>query len=731
MNKHSRATSLETALELYSRGKVRESELVLGRRLKLAPRDAEALHFYGVLLVQTGRPERAVEYLRKAVAENPKHAPLFTFYGEALRQVGLLEQAGEAQERAILLQPELVEAYLNLAMVQRELGNLGLAVHTLERAVALRPDAFGLQFHLADTLRQADEHERAAEHYRVALALNPESVPALSGLAETRFALGRFEEAVEVSTRALALEPDSVALRVGLAEIFFILKRYDEAVELANQACGLDVNCGAAYKWRGMALLPLERYGEAARDLKRACELLPESNVALTHYISVAFFTGAIEDAVGFAKRALAVKPSPELHGNLVFNSAFHPGFTQPQILEEARAWAKRYADPVFKGAPAWPNPRVKDRRLRVGYVSPNYWAHVLSLYFVPLFSAHDRTQVEVIAYSTGDRADAVTDRIRGCVDVWHDVAALDDAALNERIRRDQIDVLVDATMHMTGSRLPVFAARAAPVQLCWLAYPGTTGLSQIDYRITDRYLDPPRLGPVVIDEPVLEVRDEYSEASLILPDTFWCYDPLTQQAQVGPLPALARGVVTFGCLNNPAKVNEAVLKLWAKVLLQVEGSRLLLLVHPGPPRDRVIALFAAAGVAADRLELVPTQPREAYLATYNRMDICLDTFPYNGHTVSLDSFWMGVPVVTLVGTTLVGRAGFCQASNLGLPQLIAYSEEEFVEKATALARDLESLARLRGGLRERMQRSPLMDASRFAGNMEAAYRLAWHRWCE
>jgi predicted O-linked N-acetylglucosamine transferase (SPINDLY family) len=286
-------------------------------------------------------------------------------------------------------------------------------------------------------------------------------------------------------------------------------------------------------------------------------------------------------------------------------------------------------------------------------------------------------------------------------------------------IRQDRIDILVDLTMHMKDNRLPLFARKPAPLQVSWLAYPGTTGLSAIDYRLTDPYLDPPGLNDA-----------DYSERSIHLPDCFWCFDPMQSDLPVGPLPALSAGHVTFGCLNNFCKVNEPVLITWAQVLQNVAESRLLLLAPDGGTRERVIEILQRQGVARERVEFVPFQSRGRYLREYCRIDIGLDTFPYNGHTTSLDSFWMGVPVVTLVGRTVVGRAGWCQLSNLGLVELATNNSDQFVQTAGALARDLQRLGEYRSSLRERMERSPLMNIPRFARNIESAFRTMWRHWC-
>jgi len=272
----------------------------------------------------------------------------------------------------------------------------------------------------------------------------------------------------------------------------------------------------------------------------------------------------------------------------------------------------------------------------------------------------------------------------------------------------------------MNHDRLLLFARKPAPVQVTFGGYPGSTGVAAIDYRLSDPYLEPDGrdwdLGP---------------EKVVRLPHTFWCYDPLTEEPGVNALPAAAAGHVTFGCLNNPIKINGEVLKVWARVLREVADSHILMHAAEGKHRAEMRAWFEKEGIGGERIEFASKSGRGAYLERFHRVDISLDPFPYNGHTSSLDSMWMGVPVVTLAGKTIVGRAGESQLMNIGMPEFMAREPGEYVSKAVALARDVGRLAELRRTLRERMRASPLMDAAGFARGVEGAYRDMWRRWCD
>jgi predicted O-linked N-acetylglucosamine transferase (SPINDLY family) len=295
----------------------------------------------------------------------------------------------------------------------------------------------------------------------------------------------------------------------------------------------------------------------------------------------------------------------------------------------------------------------------------------------------------------------------------------LSDTEAADLIRQDRIDVLVDLTMHMAQNRLLIFARKPAPVQVTYLAYCSTTGLETIDYRLSDPYLDP--LG-----------QDEscYSEQTLRLPQTYWCYQMDLPIPEAGPLPAAAAGHITFGCLNNFCKVSEPALAVWTRLLRAMPNSQLLLHAHEGSHRQRLQQRMEREGIESSRVRFVGFKPAEEYFDLYRQIDIALDTFPYGGGTTTCDALWMGVPVVSLVGKTAVGRGGLSILSNVGLPELAARSEDEYVRIASDLASDLPRLSDLRSTLRQRMGQSPLMDAPRFARNMEAAYRQMWRGWC-
>jgi protein O-GlcNAc transferase len=677
---------LEHAREHRKAGRPAEAYALCEQVLAQDPEHAEALFLLGLLDLEAARPERAVERLEHAVRLAPQSALYLTNLGLARAKLGQLVESAEALAHAVRLAPELTAALRNLGLVLCDLGDFVGGLEWLERASAREPKSAAARCLVAKALVRAGRVGEAMAHFERALSLSAQQAELCLDFLPRLAQGGYLAQAAEVAGRAVRLSPTLARAHVALGRAEAARSKDTEAVESFRRAIALE------------GRLALTLGAELALALLKL---------------------GRLEDSVAAHEHALGLDPTlASTEGNLVFLAAYRPAFDAQQILATARTWGERHAPPRADRQASPARDRSPERRLRLGYVSPDFRDHVQRFFVLPVFREHDHSAFELVGYSSVKRPDEWTARMRDEADTWHDVSRLDDGALAEKIRRDQIDVLIDLTMHMPGSRLKAFAERPAPVQISWLAYPGTTGTASIDHRITDPLLDPPGL-------PL-----PYSERSLWLPRSFWCYDPLDEEPAVKELPALTAGHITFGCLNNFIKVNRGTLELWARVLTSVPHSRLLLLAPPGWARSHATEVLRAGGVAPSRVDFVDRQSRHDYLATHHRIDVALDCSPYNGHTTSLDAFWMGVPVVTAIGSTVVGRAGLSMASNLDLHGLVAKNEDEYVKIASELTGSLPLLNALRLGMRRRMRDSPLMDASGFTRDLEGAYRAAWREFC-
>jgi predicted O-linked N-acetylglucosamine transferase (SPINDLY family) len=613
-----------------------------------------------------------------------------------------------------------VSEVFSAALEHYRAGRVQLADATCRQVIALAPDHSAAWHLLGLISRDTGNHDFAVECLERALQLNPGDPAAHNNLGILLKNQGKLDEAVACYARALQLKPDFIQACNNLGNAWQLLGRLDEAIASCRQAIQIAPSFTDAYVTLGNALKDQGKLDEAAASYEHALALnrnLPAAQNNLGHVLKE---RGQLDEAIACYRRAMELRPDfAAYHSNLAYTLNFHPGFEPRSILEEHRAWNRRHAEPLAKGIEPHTNDRSPERRLRVGYVSPDFRSHSVGRFMVPLLQAHDHNRLEVFCYSSVRKPDEYTASCQASASTWRNVRGMSDDQVAQTILRDRIDILVDLTMHMADNRLRVFALKPAPVQVTYLAYCGTTGLETIDYRLTDGYLDP-------LDHDT----SCYSEQSIRLPETYWCYRPMAEAREVSSLPGSRNGYVTFGSLNNFCKVTHPALVAWSRLLHSVPESRLLLHTRQGAHRDLLLAFFEQQGILRQRIILTDWLNATEYFRLYDQIDLALDPFPYGGGTTTCDALWMGVPVVSLAGQTAVSRGGFSILSNLGLADLVAFDPDRYVEIAGKLAADLSRLAELRTSLRGRMQQSPLMDEPRFARNIEAAYRHMWYRWC-
>lgn len=586
------------------------------------------------------------------------------------------------------LQPELPDASFYLALTLEDLDQSEAALTCFVRAADVAPERYEVQHRLALALARAGQLDRAVPHYQAALALKPQELETLVELSAALRGLKRSDGAVAMARRAVTASPHSARAHYELAQALYSHERVPDL---------------------GQALV---HYREATQRDPRSAEAHFGLACALVD-------VGALSEGLEHFRTVLRLDGQHlAAASNVAYLTVFDPESTAESALSAARNCDRTHGLPLSSRAAPPRRERSPERRLRVGFVGV-FQGHAQSFFLAPLFAHHDRTQLELYGYAINARRDGTSALLREHLRELRDISGLTDGEAAALIQNDAIDVLIDFNMHMAGTRLRVFAEKPAPVQMCWLAYPGTTGLSAMDYRITDPIMDPEG-APFSL----------YSERSLRLPDAFWCFDPLTETPNVSDLPAHKNGYVTFGSFNAFWKTNPALFELWASVLHAIPESRFVLLTPGAEAERRAREAFAKSGITASRLAFVPRRDRPEYLAGHAAIDIALDTLPYSGHTTTLDALWMGVPVVTLVGETAAGRAGLGVMHSVGLPELVANTPKEFVACAQRLSADLPALSALRGALRDKLRGSVAMDGARFAKHFEAALRGAWREWC-
>lgn len=615
-----------------------------------------------------------------------------------------------------------------LGLIAHQRGDHASAVAQIGEAIALRVDKAVYHYNLGNALAALGRPQAAAESFRVATRLDPVHIAARSNLAHALTQNHQYREAVAEFRHLLTLQ-SSPAARNALASALIrcadadpaAAHSYDEAAALLQGAWQDADNPAAARLALAYCLQQRNHWTEAAGHYQEVLSLQPGNAAAHNNLANCYNQLGRMAEAILHYRETYRLAPDfPQALASVLACLNYDPDCTSEQSAAEHRHWAERVAAPYYPKLTRFDHDRDPERRLRIGYVSPDLRRHPVSAIFAPILAAHERSRVELSCYYSFADEDVVTLRLKALAERWRPVAGIDDDALCEQIRADRIDILVDLAGHTTHNRLLAFARKPAPIQVSWLGYFNTTGLATMDYFLSDPW-----------SSPAGQER-YYVERLLRLPHTRFCYEPPEFMPDVGPLPAENHGHVTFGCLNNLSKVNEKVLALWGEVLRAVPKSRLLVqaaALDDAPNRARFGDLCARHGIAPARLDLRGFVPIAQAPASYAEIDIALDPFPFCGGMTSLEALWLGVPVITLPGETIASRQSASMLMNLGLPELIAEDAAQYVNNAAQLARDLPRMAGLRTGLRQRFATSPLMDYAGFARQLEMAYRYMWRSW--
>jgi protein O-GlcNAc transferase len=710
-------------------GRYAEAERAYRQVLAVAPNHANAWHMLGALAHQAGRYREALEMMERALALDPRRADLHSNTGEVCRQLGgktdgeeaaaCLRRAEDEFKRAIALDPRLADAYTNLALLLIAQERYGEALAAAGAVLAFLPDSANAHHYLGDALLKLKRFPEAQAAYDQTLALQPGCTDARFNLGLLHMEMDRMEEAAAAFRAVIATAPEDWDARLQLAEALGRLGRGQEAYQELLALTQRNPNHAQGHSKLANMLRNSDHVDESLVEYRRAVELDPHDWITHGNMSFALRDQARLDEALAIQREVLARHPdATALHSGLIFTLQLVPGVSRAEVRREQALWNRRHADPLAGQRGHYPNSRDPGRRLRIGYVSADLRSHPVGRFMLPLLKNHDRGQVEVFCFPTTGAHDQVTGQLRQAADHFVSLGALEDEAAAAAIRAAEIDILIDLNNHTIDNRMLLFARRPAPVQISYLAFSAGTGLETIDWRLTDPHIDP---RPSPDDEQAFE-------KPLRLAETYWCYAAPALAGAVSALPAAAAGHVTFGIFNYFSKCNEQVLALWARLLAELPAARLMLCVPMGSRQGYVQGFFKDRGIAAERLTLVGRIKEEAYFQNYGRVDVALDTFPWAGGTTTCDALYMGVPVITWAGAPgeTLQRCGVSILTNLGHPEWMAATAEEYVAKARAVAADLPRLADIRAGLRERMRASPLMDAPRFARHVEAAYRQAW-----
>ena len=727
------------------------------RALKLRPDFAEAHYNLGNTFRNLGQHAEAVTCYRQGIKLNPNIAVIHNNLGNALKDLGQFDEAVDCFKHALHTSPEYAEAHNNLAKTFEKMGRLDEAEASYFRALEIRPDYAEIHVNLGNILKEQGRSDEAEASYRQALTLKPDLIEAHFNLGNTLRDLTRLAEAESSYRRVLALKTDHVEAHINLGSTLKDLGLLAEAEAIYRRALEIKPECAEAHHYLGIVLkeqrqfeaavacyrraLTLKpeyadalcnlghvlqtvyRFDEAIICFRRALELNPAFVIAHNNLGSALKDLGRFDEAAVCFRRALEIDPNCfDAHDNLLFTHHLHNVHHQ-EILADVR----RYGEMLTRRAQtyhAWSNIPAPERPLRIGWVSGDLCVHPVGYFVEGIFAALANSFPNIfqhIAYQNNFSNDVLTERIKIHCNGWNTSVNLTDKQLAQRICEDGIDILIDLSGHTAHNRLPVFAWKPAPVQVTWLGYFATTGVAQIDYLIADPWTLP-------TSEEI-----NFTEKIWRLPETRLCFTPPDIDIHVSSLPSLTTNHITFGCFNNLAKMNDDVVALWSRILQTVTGSRLFLKskqLQEESAQQQIRQRFALHGIHGDRLILEGPTHRADYLAAFHRVDMSLDPFPYSGGTTTVESLWMGVPVLTLTGENFLSRQGVGLMMNAGLSDWVATDRDDYVALAVSHATDLRLLSALRSQLRQQVLASPVFNAPRFAWHFAEALRGMWREWC-
>lgn len=609
---------------------------------------------------------------------------------QTLLKGGRLQEARVVYREICAADKRDADAWFLLGAINGQLGDPKEAERCFNQVIALRPDNPQTHYNLGIALRDQSRLPEAVDCFRKAIRFKSDYLEAYNSLGHVLLSLGDSQMAASAFRKVAQARPGAPEVHVNLANALYNAGHLEEAAVCLRKAIAMIPDNYSLHDTLGAVLCCQGKIDESIESHAQALRLKPDDAAALT---------------------------------NLLLTLHYKPGMDPAVLFAEHRRWGEIHCRPVTSPSP---HANVPDpaKQLRIGYVSPDFRDHSVAYFIEPVLANHDRAAFDITCYATGPRQDSTTARLRTLASRWRQVDGMTDAKIHDLIKTDGIDILVDLSGHTSGNRLGVFVRKPAPVQVSYIGYPDTTGLPTMDYRFVDAWTDPSGES------------DKLSVEKLVrLPGGFLCYQPPADAPPVTPPPSLETGYATFGSFNNLAKVNTGVIALWARLLQAVPEARLILKYHwlsDEATRERYHEQFAAHGIKRDRVELLKMAPSTAaHLGLYSRVDIALDTFPYNGTTTTCEALWMGVPVITLTGKRHSERVGTSLLSQVGLTGCIAASGEDYIARAAGLAGDKERLGELRATLRQKMAASALCDGGRITREIEEAYRAVWGSWCD
>lgn len=682
-----------------------EGEKYCTKAISLNPNVPEAWYNLAVAQLRLGKTSAAINNFTTAIRLRPAFPEALNELGNAYQQAGSPAEAVAFHERAIRARSNYPQAYCNLGTAQAAAGDHAAAAQSFKAAMALDPELFEARIGLGKSLLRLGQDAAAKEQFDVILARNPAKTEAIAEIAAAYTKAGLPADAASCYERAISQEPSNASLLSNYGAALTALGRNDEAIDILGRAVHINPELAEAHFNLAIALRGANRQEAAESSYLQALSIRDAFPEAWMNLGTLRLLQGRLHEARDCFARALMHRADyPDAASNLLMALNYDDAYSADEVFRRHLDWG---SDLTARTPDVRTKASVTKRagtKLRIGFVSPDFRAHSVAYFFQSLLD-HQRPDVELICYSNTTRPDAVTTRIRNGASQWRDITRLDDDEAAALIRQDGLDALIDLAGHTSGNRLGIFARRPCAAQITYLGYPNTTGLPSMDFRITDDIADPPHS------------RQRYTERLLRMNRCFLCYQPTPSTPKPVPLDHDPTRPITFGSFNNLAKLTPQTVELWSRILHELPGSILTLKAAPLGEKSvatRHLALFHEHGIPADRLRLIGWLPNADHLDAYNRIDVALDTHPYNGTTTTCEALWMGRPVVTMEGDLHASRVGASLLSAIGLTELIARTPDEYVATAVSIASMTRSPDHRYSDIRARMESSPLCDRRDF-----------------
>ncbi|MEM9276162.1 MAG: tetratricopeptide repeat protein [Cyanobacteria bacterium P01_F01_bin.143] len=671
---------------------------------------------------------------------------------QKLKQAGQLQQALSCYQSAFAIADNIPPAWYNYGNLLGQLDRAEDAINAYQKALSLQGNFFQAHLNLANCLRDSDRVTEAITHYRQVIKLQPNFVLAYRNLTQVLVDSNRSDEVIEICNAWLKIQPNNLFALNALGISLQYQGKYQPALKYFQKAVANAPNSADSLNNLGTLLRMLKRPQEALPYLQRSITINPNNDITQSNFIYALLNLGKVSQAI--AQANFLLQRNPNLAGirllqgfaltyqariseaiasyemswqldsqkttpisNALFSTLYSDDLSPQELVQERRKWVNRLPAPAIKYT-QWQSDDKSDRPLKIGYLSSDLRSHPVAFFLEPILANHNPQLVTSFCYDSGGISDETTTRLQNYSDRWLNCAGWDDQRLAQQIHDDAIDILVDLSGHTSGNRTQVLRCKPAPIQMLYIGYPESSGLDEIDYIISDEYVSPQ------------EFAELYSEKILPVAGSFWCFRPQDFLPELQKLPALENGYITFGSFNNSAKLSPTTIRLWSQVLKAVPNSRLLLkalALEDEGTCEYFREQFMSQGIDGARVILEkPTLKIENFFASYHKIDIALDPFPYNGGTTTCQALWMGIPVISLRGQQFFSRMSYSFLSNLGMGELSAETEEEYVAIALKLTQDLNKLSQIRASLRQRMKKSPIVDAAFATEQLEKAYHRAW-----